>query len=766
MRGLTTRHVRPCLHHQRSCFSTPSVRRTTFPPIQRALTCADAFLFFLPSVLTAALVVDYTGKERRKAEWDRQIAIAQEEAECLKQRQLESWSRLQRRSVSHGAWQQRRSLHTQGARHIHLVGLEREEREGTEEMDQVMDPLDKREEMNASDQKTEVDADKNTEVQLVQTTDEHIQKQERFSRLIATRLALELMLRLRRARSPLYKTKPTVDTTDKTFYQSMDFIVQELEKVLGFIQVLEIQKVPWNVEMPPEYRTKQQEMAYRLLDLSERYRRAEMHLPDFIMSYVQLVTEYKIGPSNWGYVVMMRALAFKQEESRMARHVEDAILDNHELLDKYTISNVLFHHGKSMDSMRFNNFLERLTRSDHHPRPRSPWYRVNINDIDICVPWTKDGHVMTGLIRTALICRQQTVAEAYAKLFVERDMVEKYSGIHKWFVLACFLQTYGNWTSWAAGQKWLRAGLEWLVDLATADDHVAGRVVLRMLDFCVTCGKKEDYEAIMTAVVASHLPLPPVQKDKKLKISQRMGAIRLDWSNRLHALTELDPFAQTIERLEKFKSMLYGRWHSDVIPGQESPGLDIKWDGSGVKAESIAYNPFVAAQRMFAQRPEAQQLAAARLQEGSEQRHQELNPGFKRHAFEPRRIPFPESEDQRALKGKAISKTVSSSDSRSETYISPLLQTVQETDTLDEDPRNSSAPTSTSDSTPSINSNLEVAKLKEDLEATKQRLEEVEKQRNSEIEQLKRDLREARRQIRKGGRINESNDIKVHLPTG
>lgn len=712
MRGLTTRNVRPCLQHSNFSFSAPPIRRTTFPPLQRPITCADAFLLFLPSVLTAALVVDYTGKERKRAEWEHQIAVAQEEADRLKQRQLESWSRIQRRSVSHGAWQQRRTLFT-ASRNVCFVDEEREE---------MMDPLLRRDEINTSN----ADIGSDVEPQIHTTTDEHIKKQERHGRLIATRLALELMLRLRQARSPLYKPQPTVDTTDKTFYQSMDYIVQELDKVLRLIQALEIQKVPWGIEMPAEYRSKQEEMAYRMLALSNQYRKADIHLPDYIMSYVQLVTDYKIGLPNWGYVEMMRALAYNQEQSRMARHVEDAIFDNHELLDSFTTSNILHHYGTVFDSFRFNQFLERITRADYHPRPRNPWHRLNVDDIDICVPRSKNGHILTGLIRTALACRQQTVAEAYASLFIDRDRVEKYSGIHKWFVLGSFLQVYGEWNSWKAGQKWLQTVLDWIGDLAAVDEHILGRVILRMLDFCVTCGQKNDYETIMSAVIAAHLQLPVVESEKKLKISHRMGAIRLDWSNRIKDSMDFDPLGRDSERVEKFKSMLDGRWS----PQDESNKNALPHRRTNFRERgSIPYNPLAAQHQHF-------------LEEATRQRQLLVNQGFKKlPSTSPRLMKFSVPDDQNPVRRESVDENMSS-DSKPGDFSSPFFQGPVHAPFVQD-----------------ANSDLDLIRLKEDLEATKKRLKEVEEQKATELAKLKRDLEAAHAELE---RVTVSTSTPLH----
>lgn len=651
MRGLTTRNVRPCLQHGRYCFTFPLVRSATSPPLPRAVTCADAFLFFLPSVLTAALVIDYTGKKRRRAEWDNQIAIAQEEADRLRQRHLEAWSRIQRRSVSNGAWQQRRSLYT-ATQSTHELD---------EETERMMDPLGRQTEINAGDQ----EADSAVEPGVDLSAEDNVKKQERFGRLLATKLALELMLKLRLGRSSRNKAHPTVDPNSLLYHESMDYIVQELDKVVGIMQSLEISKVPWGVQMPDEFHQKQQNMALQVTELCDKYRNVEIHLPDFVMSFVQLVTDFKIGLPNQSYVEIMRVLSFHQVQSTMARHVEDALLDSHQRLDCYTISNILYHHGMIADSLRFSQFLERLTRADQHPRPRAPWYRLHVNDIEICVPKTKDGHIITALIRTALQCRQSTVAEAYALVFLDRDRIEKYSGIHKWFILSNFLQSYGNWMSWESGQRWLRLAVTWLSEFVTSEEHVLGRVVLRMLDFCVACGKHDDYEAIMRAVVAANMLIPELTPGAKVKISARMNAIRRDWVSRL-ATTDPSQYVRLRpsrdEQTEIFASMLAGRWTSDSqLPVNKGQQPKTEWMEPGY----LAYNPI---------------LAEERLAQASGQRQETINHGFK--GFKSRepmttRAPFPPAGEQNIMIKEPIADGAVASLS-SEAFVSPFFQVPQE----------------------------------------------------------------------------------------
>lgn len=602
-----------------------------------------------------------------------------------------------------------------------------------------MDPLGRRDEMNA----TEAEDKSTVNITADQGTGANLTKAERFSRLLATRLALEMMLRLRRGRSTRYQAQPTIDVNNRAFYQSMDYIVQELEKVIEIMRSLEIQNVPWNIKMSDEFCQKQQDMALKMTELTNKYKEMEIHLPDYVMSFVQLVTDFKIGLPNQSYVEMMRVLSFHQAESRLARHVEETLYDSHEYLDSYTISNILYHHGIISDSFRFNQFLERLTRADHHPRPRTPWYRVHVNDIDICIPKTKDGHVITALIRTALQCRQQTVAEAYAMVFIDRDRIEKYSGIHKWFILSNFLQSYGNWMSWESGRKWLQYAVSWLSELAASEEHVLGRVILRMLDFCVACGKHDDYEAIMRAVVAANMLIPALTPDAKVQISARMNAIRRDWAGRIKAIDqEAHSRSDSVshEQLKIFASLLDGRW----TPNSKSSQAVTHQPDTGWKEQGyLAYNPVIAAQR---------------LEQASKQRQRTVNHGFKKFERSRGRVLFPPSGEQNTLSHEPMDDDMPSNP-QSDEFASPFFQPVQQEVSSSRNTRNpKDAPNNADDmkvrQVPS-NRESELQGLQRDYYLARRRLKETEDRRNQEIEQMRRELETVRL------RLEEAQSVRI-----
>ncbi|KAK5947390.1 hypothetical protein PMZ80_001540 [Knufia obscura] len=515
MRGLTSRGVRPCLRHGNThvTSSAPPIRRTILPPIRKGLSSADAFAILLPGVLTAAFVVDVTAKKERSLEWDRQIAAVEAESERLRERQAESWCRIQQRSVARGLYQQRRMMTTSTRREF--------------EVSAEIDPLEKEKELNAGDVDS---AATDTEVT---STEENVEAQKRFERLVATRLALQFMLQLRAGRSQLYTPQVTFEPTDAKYPQSMDYLVRELERVQNMMASMHIEKFPWGIQMPYDFLQRKRELTARLDQLIASYRNVDIHLPDFIMSYVQLIGEYKMGPHVVSYVNMMRALSNMQNgESPMAAMTENAIWDGRQLLGSHTISNIIFRHGSDGESARFQELLKRLTSADKYPKPRSPWFRATVNDMQIALPSSRHPLLLASLIRTALCNRQQTVAEAYATVFFSRARAEGYDGRAKWHVVACFLEAYGSWDSWSAARRWLQTAVQWAEEYLDISEETLSRVVMRMLNCCVACDRREEYELIMEAAVAHGINCYKLDESRPVKLSNRAQHIRLDWIRR------------------------------------------------------------------------------------------------------------------------------------------------------------------------------------------------------------------------------------------
>lgn len=574
MRGLATRSVRPsCLHFTPTSTSTSSainsIRRTILPPTRKGLTAADAFTILLPSVLTAAFVADITAKKERCQEWDRQIAAVEQEAEQIRQVQLEKWSRIQRRSVARGAAQQRRWLSTAAA---------------VVEMDEDMDPLNLKTEINTAD------ANALANVQPFEGTNEEQKAQARFERLIATRLALQLMAQLRANRTNLYAPKMTVSPSDLGYDMSVDYLMNELEKVVQLITEMKPESIPWGVKLSEEDARRKLELGNRMEELTTKFKEGLVFLPDYIMSFVKLISQYKLGPPLESYVRMMRAFSGWSRNSAMSALVETAIWDGRQPLDSYTLSNVVFRLGSDFDGQRLLHLLSTMTRKDGYPKPIRPWIMTQVDDVRVAVPVSRSAYLISALIRATLCNRQKSFAEAYGAIFLDRHSNEPGAGFHKWRVVVAFLYSYAEWGSWRAGQRWLQTAVTWADDLYESSSWALGRVILRMLDFCVACDRQEEYETIMNAALAAGLTAPGIDVSRPARITPRMGQIRLDWVARTKEARAANKGSRPpAENVAEFKRLLEGRFESEQALRITSPSNSNRhrksWELKGITAD-------------------------------------------------------------------------------------------------------------------------------------------------------------------------------------
>jgi len=470
-------------------------------------------VILLTPVLTAAFIADTTAKKDKSKEWDRQIAAVQQESRDLRERQLAAWGRLQRRSVSNGAWQQRRMYSATA--------------QATKVDDDMEDPIDH----TVVDQDPQQDEEPVTPDQGI--SEDKIQAVQRFDRLIATRMALQLLLQLKSGESTVF-TMP-IETVPSYFtakHQSLDYILKELEKVGRMLHKLYRQKLPYGAVHPSDYLERRDVLSNELNELTDRYRKADIHLPEFVMSYINLISKHRMGPPVSNYVDIMVVFQ-KMGVMPMAVLAENAVWESQQYLNNKAISAVLFCHGTEMDAYRLKEFLKRIVRADLFPRPEKKWDQMHIDDMRLAVPRTKNPWILTCLIRASLCCQQFSIAEAYAKEFCRRDSVLNYSGQFKCWIVTTFIHTYTRVASWRAGLVWINQAIDWMTDMLEMGENLFGRVILRILEHCVVCGQRDAYSSLLRACIVAELPLPSIDESKPHLISVRMSEIRKDWASQL-----------------------------------------------------------------------------------------------------------------------------------------------------------------------------------------------------------------------------------------
>ena len=520
MRGLASRGVRPCLHHSSSAASgLARTRRAITPPTQISLTSGDAFVVLLPGVLTAAFVLDISARQRRSDALQQQIDVVEQESEALRERQLRAWDRIQTRSIRRGLVEQKRLMSS----------VATQEWSNANSVDEL-DP----EQFKADFENFEATDTSNAKPTHDRFDDlcrdpENIDMQIRYERLVATRLALSMMLELRAGRTgaipPPYKIDPNSP--------SMDYIVHQLEKVVAMIRRLRIQDIPFGIHLPEDVKEQKELLNNAIMGQIDLYKNQEIHLPQLITAYTHLVKEYKVGPPVHTHVRLMRAIAHFQKHSTFARYVEEAIWNSHEKLDDFTLSSIFFRLGKDQESHRLADLQDRLTKTDSWPQPARHWFRTQVNGLSVNLPATAHPYTLPALIRATLLNQQQSVAEAQAVVFMERlrTCPQRQDPICKYWVVSVFLQSYAEWGSWMTGRRWLETAVTWAEEFYTAGDHIIGRVILRMLDFCVSCQQRDAYAQILNAALSANLQVPAVDETLTERITERMQHIRMDWIN-------------------------------------------------------------------------------------------------------------------------------------------------------------------------------------------------------------------------------------------
>lgn len=634
MRGLASRSVRPSIGQRHLLHTSTPVRRSFLPPHRRRFTAADAFSILLAPVLTTAFVADTTAKQDKKKEWDRQIAAVQQESEQLKERQLVAWSRRQRRSVSNGAWQQRR-MYSAAAEAVKVE-------------DDMDDPLD----YDVVDQDPEQDEQRMGLDEGVAKDD--IDAVQRFDRLIATRMALQLLLQLKSGDRTVYtmpiETEPTLFAAK---HHSLEYLLKELGKVGKMLHNLYRQRLPYGPVHPPEYLERREKLSTELTELTNRYRQSETHLPEFVMAYINTISKHRMGPPVSNYVDIMRVFQ-KMGIMPMAVIAENAVWESQQYLNNKAVSSILFCHGTEMDAYRLKEFLKRVVRADLFPRPEKKWAEMHIDDMRLAVPKSKNPWVLACLIRASLCCQQFSIAEAYAKEFCRRDSHLNYEGKFKSWIVTTFIHTYTRVASWQAGLTWINHAIDWMADMLEEGQHYFGRVILRILEHCVVCGQREAYHSLLQACIASGLPLPPIDESRPHLFSKRVSEIRKDWASQLHphhrghierALPQeqLVAFQQSLRDIFRIKSR---------IPKPEAEFTLVV--GREDNLRQPEYSPQFGAERSktFTQSPASRYGLVTPFVQASESSHQPQVENSVLHS--PLPIPLDEAESRPALNSQAI----------------------------------------------------------------------------------------------------------------
>lgn len=486
------------------------------------MTVIDAFTVLLGPVLTTALAVDLGLKLKKSDDISKKIAAVQRQTETLQRRQIEAWTRLQRRSVAGGvqvyARTQRRCMST-------IPDLERPD---FGDMEALVE-----QELTSRETETSQPAPPIRST-AVNATEEQRTAVQRYDRLVATRLAMQLMLQLKTGRSTKYAG--FIDETIQKPFEvnvNLNILIREQDRITKEMRSVGIEALPWDISQPQDFLKRKDQVTTELVHLSKQYRRGEVGLVNYVLSYADLIAEYKVGPTNRGYVEMMRAFHVTNWRV-LSSFAESAIWYGKTTLSDYDIAAMLFRHASDMDALRLHSLKQSLPKDSRWPKALNPWIEVRINDMRLSIPSSRNPYLIAALIRASLFCNQSGEAEAYAAVFLQVDEYNKWHAYPnlKYIISSAFLQYYSLLASWSRGLSWVQLACEWTQQLVETVPALVGRLALRILDFCLACDRNEEYEFVLNAVVDCNIEPAELDQTRPINVSPRMMQIRHEWAER------------------------------------------------------------------------------------------------------------------------------------------------------------------------------------------------------------------------------------------
>lgn len=518
------------------------VRKTTTAPLRRRLTFNDAFTLLLTPVLATAFVVDTSWKEKQRKDWDKKLAEIQDEIDQFHARELRIRSSLQAQSVSSGLLRQRRYYSASAGPQIG-----RDDADGEENEDDIEAPywlLDKsshlENNMSTEEQASTIPSQPSNSEQIAPSDPEpaksfsnrDLSAAHRYHRLMATTLAVRLI------------THFHVTTTSRLISEEDDMTANPGTTR----QFADVKDVNWLVEMNQKLRAELRSLRLANLDLhglgnqiNESYQGSSLHMDilaltedfnkrkldafEFVQGYARLILNSDQVPCTETYVSILQAVGRAGHDS-LAYYVTGALKSSTLPLNDDAVFNMLLSFGKSRDAKQFENFLRRVIQSSSPHNVVGKWQLYKSKCGSIPVPENLNPHILQALIYMALRNNQFDRAEVWSSFLEEIDFAST-SAQH---LFSSFLHKYATLQHWDAGILWLRRCVHHATLIASTSIAGLSRVIFRMLDLCVACGRLPEYTTILDAAVKARIPLPKVLP-RRQTFTPRARSILLEWES-------------------------------------------------------------------------------------------------------------------------------------------------------------------------------------------------------------------------------------------
>jgi len=530
-------------------------RRTTTVPLRRRLTFSDAFTVLLAPVLATAFVVDSEWKDNQRKEWDKKIAEVQQEIERLHAREVEAWTALQLRSASLGASHQLRHYSSASSalkpaeqieEAFELPTWEEGEEEGIEQAVVADDAAAPHHALRAD----------GSQWSSGMTADLH-----RYERLIAMKLAIELSLHLRTGKSPRFAaTQQTpldpgpdalpVDVNG--MFEKLKAVSEELNSIRLPRHVVTTNPAPLSVE--------QRSLHLEISTLADDFHNGHVTVAELVEGFASKLLHSSAAPCTLTYTKLLRVFS-QAEHENLAYYVIAAMKNGKAPLTSNAVYHILLQLGKSMDLRGFDRFLKDLSRSECHFNVRpSQWELWQTQGMQLPVPSSLEPRLLQVLVQTALKCDQPHRAEAWASILRDR----KFRGSNKSLLCTSFLHYYASRSDWSKGKPWLDLCIQSAPSFADHGIARLQRVIVRMLDFCVACGKSPEYSMILNAAVSADISIPKPDRLRPQMFAPRIRSILDEWKS-------LSRQGATLQMSELEKACQFQDLLSDLSESPQSP---------------------------------------------------------------------------------------------------------------------------------------------------------------------------------------------------
>lgn len=534
MRALVARSVRPRIRST-GTISLPSTslpaRQAAFPPTRRKLTFNDAFTILLAPVFTIAVIADATLKDRRKKSWDQKIAGVREEIESIHERELQAWQNIQLRSVRAGINSQRRAYST-AARE---AAIEREEEDLPEHGTMLNEIntgnlVDLPAENAATEQKVRITKHDVSPRSAQYLTPEAFAKWQQFEMLLASKLALELLLHIRTGKSWLYREPISILLDPEQFPESLDGLSSQLRQVNESLGLMKYRKgqgaVPNRLLVLPA----RQALQDRIADLADSCRKGNITVIDLVYNYARAITVSKVAPTSEAYRKMI--LTFSTLDNDNLAYITLGALRNcRQRLNHKAIRIMIRQYGRYKDASGLSKLLWNIARKDDGNSLKlvNQWEYINFNGVRLSVPCDRDSKTLSTTVRAALQCGMIRYAEAWTMLLTRTGSTDELGR-----VIRHVITYYTEEADWTYGSRWLKESIKHMAAIAAGSTVEVSRNIIRMLELCVACDQVEMYENILGAAVAASIEPEEVNVNIPEHFSERIASIRQDWAARLN----------------------------------------------------------------------------------------------------------------------------------------------------------------------------------------------------------------------------------------